>query len=267
MNNISFYKYQGTGNDFIIIDNRHTNIQLTELHIKTLCHRRFGIGADGLMKLNYKTGFDFEMEFYNADGKPGSMCGNGGRCIVAFAHYLGIINKQANFWAPDGAHTALVFDNDIVSLKMNDVNEIKELDEGIFLNTGSPHLVVFKPYANTFDALTEGRQLRNSNTFKPGGTNVNFLQTNNSINKITTFERGVEDLTLSCGTGTVASAICLNYKYGQKPPINIITPGGNLTVEFTKNNLNYNNIYLQGPAVKVFEGKIDISQLSNINFD
>ena len=219
-----------------------------------MCHRRFGIGADGLMILRKKKGYDFEMDFYNSDGYKGSMCGNGGRCIVAFAKDSGIIENKTLFYAPDGAHQAIYYNHDKIKLQLKDVNKIEKHPSGLFLDTGSPHLIIYKN-SNNFDVLSEGRKIRYSDFYKKEGTNVNFVVYNNNISEVYTYERGVEDQTLSCGTGTVASAISLNKIKNIQSPVKLKTLGGNLTVYFNhKNDDNYNDIWLEGPVKKVFEG-------------
>ena len=258
---LPFYKYHGTGNDFILIDNRNLLIQnINTEQIRKLCHRRFGIGADGLMLLKSSSDYDFEMDYYNSDGSGGTMCGNGGRCIVAFARHLGIIDTSTKFIASDGPHEAQFNDEGEVNLKMQNVNTIEENEEYSFLHTGSPHYVRFVFDVNSIDVLTEGKKVRNSEQFKKEGTNVNFVSKIGTGLAVRTYERGVEDETYSCGTGSVASAIAYYSKFNlNQVPINIKTLGGNLQVSFNKIGNNYKNVYLKGPAVLVFEGKIDIS--------
>lgn len=253
---IKFTKYQGTGNDFIMIDGRTNNIEhLTQPVIHKLCHRRFGIGADGLIILKNKDGFDFEMDYYNADGNRGSMCGNGGRCTIAYAYELGIIKRETSFYAPDGAHEAIFNSYNDILLKMTNVSTIISETEGFVMDTGSPHLVVFKDDILDLDIYTEGKALRYSNKFKTNGINVNFLSKDNDFINVATYERGVEDETYSCGTGTVAACLGAHINHKMESPIKAKTKGGDLVVHFNsmKNN-QYENIWLQGPAVKSFEG-------------
>ncbi len=257
--NIEFSKYQGTGNDFVIIDNRNGLVELNTETIKQICDRRFGVGADGLMLLNTKKGYDFEMKYYNADGKEGTMCGNGGRCLTQFAYDCGIKKEQYLFLAIDGEHDALFADG-WVNLKMKDVIEIKEYASGYILNTGSPHYV--KPVADVMaeDVVTKGRELRYSHQFLPDGVNVNFVE-NNEDGKIIvrTYERGVEDETLSCGTGVTASAIIFSREGVGFNRIEVTTLGGELAVEFNKNEAgNFDDIWLCGPAIFVFQGNITL---------
>lgn len=252
---IDFSKYQGTGNDFILIDSMSTNINLSSEAIKLMCHRQFGIGADGLMILKQKDGYDFEMDFYNSDGKNGSMCGNGGRCIVAFAHDLGVIGNKTHFLAPDGEHYAEFFNHNKIKLSLKDVNKIESHKLGLFMDTGSPHLVIMKDKKNDIDVFEEGRKIRFSNDYNKFGTNVNFVISNTKKSKIFTYERGVENQTLSCGTGTVASAIALNKINNMGSPIKFDTLGGELNVFFKViNSFEYKDIWLEGPVKRIFSG-------------
>ena len=256
---VGFNKYQGAGNDFIIIDNRNSifNPDNPAL-IKKLCDRRFGIGADGLILINNKTGFDFEMVYFNADGYIGSMCGNGGRCTADFALKSGIAEKKLRFIAADGIHYAEP-EGELIRLKMNDVNEIRSVAGNYFIITGSPHYVIFMKELDNFDVFNEGRKIRQSKDFQPGGTNVNFVESDTNGIFVRTFERGVEDETLSCGTGVTASAIASVLSgHFVSSPVNVRTRGGNLKVEFDVNGTQISDIWLCGPATFVFEGKIRI---------
>ncbi len=260
--NLSFYKYQGTGNDFILVDNRNgTYNHLTTELINKLCHRRFGIGADGFMLLQEKSGYDFEMKYYNADGKEGSMCGNGGRCIVKFASHLNIIKDKCSFWATDGAHEATIDTYGIVSLKMNNVQTIETFQDDFIVDTGSPHYIKRCENVMQLDVYTQGYEIRNSNPFKEKGINVNFVEQAKDSNHIIvrTFERGVEDETMSCGTGVTAAALaCGNAQEGYNE-VKVTTTGGELTIKFTKTAANhFENIWLCGPAERVFEGVLNL---------
>lgn len=253
---ITFYKYQGTGNDFVMIDNRDLSFpkQDTEL-INKLCDRRFGIGADGLILLENDDNLDFKMVYYNADGNESTMCGNGGRCLVAFANFLGVIKDKAAFNAVDGLHNATI-NGDIVSLQMIDVAEVKEKENYSFLDTGSPHHVQLVPNVKDFDVFTEGKKIRYG-LYGAAGSNVNFVTKINEGYEVRTYERGVEDETLSCGTGVTAVALAM-HKSGNtsatKIPIKAM--GGNLEISFTVEEDGYKNIFLTGPAKQVFKGEI-----------
>ncbi|MFN8254781.1 MAG: diaminopimelate epimerase [Bacteroidales bacterium] len=257
---IEFYKYHGAGNDFILIDDRTNNHQVLDSDkISFLCHRRFGIGADGLMFLKSIAGYHFNMEYYNSDGRIGTMCGNGGRCITAFARDLGILDQKASFMASDGLHESFIDSSGLISLKMKDVDNIIIEDDYYFLDTGSPHYVTFVEDINKTNVYQEGKRIRNSDVFKPAGTNVNFVSLKNDNLFIRTYERGVEDETYACGTGSVASAIAfaLKFKINQKK-VQLNTLGGVLEVSFERENLKFSDIYLKGPAKFVFKGIIEI---------
>lgn len=256
---IAFNKYQGTGNDFIIIDNRSGvfNPDNTSL-INRLCDRRFGIGADGLILINNLDGYDYEMIYFNSDGFKGTMCGNGGRCTAAFALKNGVAGTSQRFMASDGIHEALS-ENEIIRLTMSNVNNISKISGNYFINTGSPHSVVFTSDLDNLDVFSEGRKIRWSDEFKPGGTNVNFVEIQKDGIFVRTFERGVEDETLSCGTGVTASAIA-SVLSGQfvSAPVNVRTRGGDLKVEFQIKSDMITGIKLCGPATFVFEGTFEI---------
>lgn len=255
---LHFHKYHGTGNDFILLDNRSGSISLTTEQIALLCHRRFGIGADGLMLLEETEGYHFRMVYYNADGRESSMCGNGGRCIVAFAHRLGLVDNDASFIATDGPHTAHIHSNGDVTLQMQDVRDMEENDGYFLLNTGSPHYVTFVQDAAATDVFNEGKRIRYDGRFAPGGVNVNFVERLTDGLFVRTYERGVEDETLSCGTGVTATAIASATKTGNQS-VQIKTPGGRLEVSFNKiSDQQVTGITLTGNAVSVFEGQITI---------
>jgi diaminopimelate epimerase len=263
---IQFYKYQGTGNDFILIDNRAQKIVLNTTQIQKLCNRHFGIGADGLMLLESEVGFDFKMVYYNSDGNQSSMCGNGGRCITNFAKLLGIIKDKAQFIAIDGPHESVVDAAGIVSLKMLDVKDIENGEDFYFLNTGSPHVVKFVDQLEKFDLIHEGSLIRNSARFLPEGTNVNFVEKTDDVIFVRTYERGVEDETFSCGTGVTAAAIVcsVNGLLTSKNSAIIHTRGGKLEVSFEKVlDRNFYNIWLKGPAELVFEGAFTLDDTVN----
>ncbi len=258
---IPFYKYQGTGNDFILIDNRTKSISLTNEQVAFMCHRRFGIGADGLILLELEAGVDFRMVYYNSDGNTSSMCGNGGRCITAFAHHLGVITDKARFIAADGLHEATIDPDGKVSLKMQDVKQIEIGEDFFFLNTGSPHYVKFVPDVEQFDVFKEGRAVRNSERFAEEGTNVNFIEKREEDLFVRTYERGVEDETFSCGTGVTAAALVAAVSGVSTGKNNCIiqTKGGALEVSFEKVlEQNFYNIWLKGPATLVYHGSIQM---------
>jgi len=261
---MTFYKYPGTGNDFILIDDRANEVELTTQQIADLCHRRFGIGADGLMLLRHADGYDFRMVYYNSDGRESSMCGNGGRCLVAFAHSLGLVTTHASFIATDGPHTATIAPDGLISLHMKDVADVQINKEYTFLDTGSPHYILWVEDAQAADVFNEGKRIRYSDAFKPGGTNVNFVQQTKTGLHVRTYERGVEDETLSCGTGVTAAAIAATCTATGTFKTNITTPGGQLAVAFTKNTpASAVDVVLTGPAVFVFKGEADIDRLAH----
>jgi len=258
---IPFYKYQGTGNDFVLIDNRKNEIELEPEQIKLLCHRRFGIGADGLILLELEPGVDFKMVYFNSDGNPSSMCGNGGRCITAFAKQLGLITNTAKFLAIDGLHEATIDENELVSLKMSDVKEMEVGDNYFYLNTGSPHYVMLVNDVQNFDVLANGKKIRYNERFFEEGTNVNFIEKINDELFVRTYERGVEDETYSCGTGVTAAALVAAMQgiANSKNNCLIKTLGGNLEVTFDKVlEQNFYNIWLKGSAQLVFTGNFTL---------
>jgi diaminopimelate epimerase len=259
--NIKFSKYQGTGNDFIVIDNRKKLYDnLSNDQVKLLCDRRFGIGADGLMLLNNHEGFDFEMKYYNADGRESSMCGNGGRCLAKFASDIGIIKSEYKFIAIDGQHRASINTDGTISLKMNDVSQVKFDHGNYILNTGSPHFVMPSTDVMHMDVVKRGREIRYNHEFKAEGINVNFVEQSEEPGSIIvrTYERGVEDETFSCGTGVTASALISAHNDNGFNRVEVQTKGGHLSVDFEKLGEEYRNIWLIGPAEKVFDGSVEI---------
>lgn len=255
-----FYKYQGTGNDFVILDNRQqifpkNNSKL----IESICDRRFGVGADGLLLLENDTETDFKMVYYNSDGNESSMCGNGGRCLVAFANRLGVINNETVFVATDGFHKATILENGNVSLQMKDVDAVKIEKDYVFLNTGSPHHVLLVDDLQNLDVKTNGAKIRYSDLYGQAGSNVNFVkQVSENHFALRTYERGVEDETLSCGTGATAVAIAMNaIGKTNSEVIQLDVQGGKLKVSFQKQNNTFTNVFLEGPATIVFEGEIE----------
>ncbi|HMH24907.1 MAG TPA: diaminopimelate epimerase [Puia sp.] len=258
MEKLHFFKYQGTGNDFIIFDNRQGTIPAMSIErIKSLCDRRFGIGADGLMLLNTKPGYDFEMKYYNSDGRESTMCGNGGRCMARFARDIGMHKNAFQFLAADGPHEAEI-DDDIISLKMKNVPEIKEYHGDSILDTGSPHYVKIVGDVMDYDVYHKGMDIRYSPAFAKEGINVNFVEQKREDEIIVrTYERGVEDETLSCGTGVTAAAlVCYHNECGYND-VTVITKGGKLTVRYDcPGDGSFENIWLCGPASRVFEGTV-----------
>ncbi|PWK23545.1 diaminopimelate epimerase [Maribacter polysiphoniae] len=254
---LTFYKYQGTGNDFVMIDNRDNSFPKDDIKLVAwLCDRRFGIGADGLILLEEDATMDFNMVYYNADGKEGSMCGNGGRCLVAFAKFLGVISTEAKFNAVDGVHSATI-KGDIVELQMGDVTDISEKPNAYFLNTGSPHHVQLVKGLQDFDVFKEGSKLRYG-VYGQKGSNINFVEPlGEGTFAVRTYERGVEDETLSCGTGVTAVAIAM-HKSGKvsSDVVNIEAQGGKLQVRFSVDAKGYSNVHLKGPATQVFKGEV-----------
>ncbi|HEY0666761.1 MAG TPA: diaminopimelate epimerase [Sphingobacteriaceae bacterium] len=259
---LNFFKYQGTGNDFILIDNRINHAYEYPLEvIQQLCDRRFGIGADGVMALQSKEDYDFEMVYYNADGKIGSMCGNGGRCIVAFAKQLGIITTETNFLAVDGPHYAKISESgDWVSLQMINVEEISTDSEAFVLDTGSPHYVSCVTDLKNKDVYHDGYNIRYNQTYAEKGINVNFVEDMGNHYFVRTYERGVENETYACGTGVTAVAMAMAKMKGLSGQINtpISVLGGQLNVRFDYDGLRFTNVFLEGPATFVFEGTIKV---------
>ena len=258
MQELHFYKYQGTGNDFVMVDNREQQFDRKNIGlVKQLCHRKYGIGADGLILIESHSNADFEMVYYNSDGSQ-SLCGNGSRCAVHFARFLGIIGDNAQFIAIDGLHEAYMI-KEQVYLRMHNVNKVERYEEDMFINTGSPHYIRFVKELTKADMVEEGRKIRNSDIFRKEGTNVNFAEpTEEGKLYVRTYERGVEDETLSCGTGVTAVALASSY-LGYKSPIKLVTPGGQLQVAFNvKGEDSFTDIYLSGPATMVFAGKIKV---------
>lgn len=258
---LHFSKYQGTGNDFVMVDNRDGKYDFLNLqHIQFLCDRRFGVGADGLIKINAHKDADFEVDYYNADGSK-SFCGNGARCSVAFAEALGLDVSKVKFMAIDGEHEAEM-QGDLIYLKMNDVNAVHRLGKDFELNTGSPHYIRFVENALAVNVFEEGRKIRYNATYNEDGINVNFVEVLGALElEVATYERGVEGETLSCGTGVTAAALAFAemHQLTRRNTIEVHTKGGYLKVNFDrKENGLFEQVYLIGPAVKVFEGQIDV---------
>lgn len=253
---IEFYKYQGTGNDFVVIDNRRQIFNKNNTkRIAQICDRRFGVGADGLILLEKDPFLDFKMVYFNSDGNESSMCGNGGRCITAFANFLGIIDSEASFTAIDGRHDAKIKE-ETVYLKMQDVESVDSFETHLFLDTGSPHHVQMSPNLKNLDVKLFGAKIRYGSPYGENGSNVNFVEAvSDDIFGVRTYERGVEDETLSCGTGVTAVALAMHHSgKSRSNSICLQTQGGELMVEFEPTNGGYKDIWLIGPAVQVFKG-------------
>ncbi len=273
MSTIYFQKWQGAGNDFIIIDNRNNQVgSLNPMIINKLCDRHFGIGADGLMLVVATSGYDFEMVYYNSDGYPAEMCGNGGRCIAAMASQSGIFTQKTTFLTTDGPHEAEVVSEGIIRLKMTDISNIQRVtlpklspsipETGVFLNTGVPHLVVFADDLTAVNVDAAGRTLRYLAQFSPAGTNVNFVKEEGSTLSVRTYERGVEGETLACGTGNVAAAIAAEWITDRGlSAYDCIAVGGRLKVSFNRQGTtSFTGVWLEGPAVKVFDGSFELGE-------
>lgn len=262
---IHFHKYQATGNDFVVIDNRSAAYTLSPELVGRICDRKFGVGADGVMLIENDAKEDFNLVYYNSDGSQ-SLCGNGCRAAVDFASHLGIVNGKASFKAYDGSHAAQLLESGVVRLRMNDVAQVDAHGEDYFINTGSPHFVRFVTDAKKIPVYEEGRKIRHDPRFLPGGTNVNFVELlgDNTI-FVRTYERGVEDETLSCGTGIVAAALATSFR-GYSSPVSIKAIGGELSVEFKSGDSGtssghgdtFTDIFLVGPAKMVFEGDLEL---------
>lgn len=254
---IPFTKYQGTGNDFIMVDDREGSFPQAQRLIEHLCHRRFGIGADGLILLQLD-GSEHRMVYFNSDGRPSSMCGNGGRCFAAYGVALGAMSVRGEFLAVDGPHPYHSYPDGKVSLRMREVTDVQIRPEGLFIDTGSPHVVVVVKDPDKEDLNTVARSIRYSDQFRAEGVNVNLIAMRNGALRVRTYERGVEDETFSCGTGVTASAIAAHHLGITGDEVSISTKGGELSVCFATNGNCYTNVDLIGPAAKVFEGRVEV---------
>lgn len=254
---ITFNKYHGAGNDFVMIDNRNLFFDKNDTDlIAKICNRRIGIGADGLILLENDSSTDFKMVYYNADGNESTMCGNGGRCLVAFAKSLGIIKDKTSFVAIDGLHHATIDENQNVNLQMKDVDFIEEVNNDFVLDTGSPHYVkIVSEYSDNF--VSEARNIRNSDRFKKEGINVNFIKVSDNNLEIRTFERGVEDETLACGTGCVAASLSVMKLNSKINNVNLKAMGGNIKVTADRTETGFKNVWLWGPTAVVFKGNFN----------
>jgi len=272
---IHFYKYQATGNDFVLVDNRTAHLHLTTPQIARICDRRFGIGADGIVLLEKDAHLDFAIVYYNGDGTQ-SLCGNGCRSAIDLAGRLGLVSGTTRFSAYDGEHEGEVLPDGQIRLRMNDVPDVREVNDGFFVDTGSPHFVKFVNKVGDYAVVEEGRKLRYSDAFKPAGANINFVETvDQGTLRVRTYERGVEDETLSCGTGVTAVSLAA-VKKGYQSPVTINVAGGKLSVEFKTSPgpvvpaapgngtashrppASFHDIFLIGPAKMVFEGDLEL---------
>ena len=262
---LHFEKYHGTGNDFILVDNRAGHVMLTEAQVAALCHRHFGIGADGLILLESSPDAAFRMVYFNSDGRLSTMCGNGGRCLVAFGKSLGLVEgATVTFMAIDGPHTATIDGEGIVALGMKNVEKVEHLDGYALLDTGSPHFVQWVESVADRDVCNEGRSIRHWDEFEPDGINVNFVEVGQDGLTVRTYERGVEDETMSCGTGVCAAAIASTGEEVGAFAIPVRTPGGRLQVTFVKDTpASAVEVVLSGPAAFVFSGEVDPDRLLN----
>ncbi len=258
---LDFYKYHGAGNDFILIHDPNKKFDTTPIYINKLCHRRLGIGADGLILLHssHQPKCDFEMRYFNADGNEGTMCGNGGRCAISFAKKIKIIDNETIFIGIDGLHYGKIISEKeniaTVSLQMKNVEDILSFEDGYFLDTGSPHVVKFVENIKNIAIISEGKRIRHHQYF-PKGTNVNFVEINSNYLFVRTFERGVEDETLSCGTGVTAASIAYSLQHSTNK-VHIKTLGGEFNVSFQKENNYFKDIYLEGPTCFIFKGFLE----------
>jgi len=251
-----FEKYEGAGNDFVMVDDRDLRFPADNFAlVKRICDRHFGVGADGLILVRQHEAENFEMVYYNADGRPGSMCGNGGRAAILWAVHHGMMEEQGSLLAADGVHSARFEDELTISLGMRYVSGIEKLEEGVFIHTGSPHVVLKAEKLREMDVVAEGRKVRYSERWRAQGTNVNFIEETSEGILIRTYERGVEDETLACGTGITAAALAIAHDKGiRKGTIALQALGGKVEVLFEQEGEGYKNIVLRGPARKVFEG-------------
>ncbi len=256
---VNFRKYQGTGNDFVIIDDRDHRFPDKRLDLITnICDRKFGVGADGVILIRNHAEFDFEMIYFNSDGSK-SFCGNGTRCAVSDCYSLGMIKRTTKFLSTDGIHEAEILENGIVRLLMHNVDKVETNGDDFIIDTGSPHYVTNVERLSDLDVVKSGREIRYSERFSKNGINVNFVEQCGNIVSIRTYERGVENETLSCGTGATAVALSFSIGIGLESPVKVIVQGGELAVEFEKLDQNrFRNIYLSGPAEFVFEGQITL---------
>lgn len=256
---VKFSKYQGAGNDFVIINDWQGQLRLDDTQIAAICDRRYGVGADGCIFIRPHSDADYEMVYHNADGHIGSMCGNGARCAYAFVLETGLGSGKMTFQAYDGLHEAEMHDDATVSVSMRPVVEVQHLDRiNCVLDTGSPHYVRFVGDLKETDVVSQGRGIRYSPMYAERGINVNFVEVTGDVLKMSTYERGVENKTLACGTGATAVAIAYADKHGMKQgPVRILADGGELSVDFRRSKSGFENLVLRGPVSLVFQGTFD----------
>lgn len=254
---IRFWKYHGTGNDFVMVDDREAKFHPSTEQVAALCDRRFGIGADGLIIVR-KEQSALRMVYFNSDGRQSTMCGNGGRCFVAFCHFLGVLSESGEFLAVDGPHAFMMKDG-IVSLKMQDVPTLEMRGEDVVLDTGSPHYIQFVENVDTLDVHSQGNAIRYSAPFREAGINVNFVAQEGDGIRVRTYERGVEGETFSCGTGVTAAVLAFDNRFHPaSEKVAVHTLGGDLAVSFKRKGDGYSDIWLHGPAVRVFHGEVEV---------
>lgn len=255
---IRFWKYHGTGNDFVMVDDREERFHPTTEQVAALCDRRFGIGSDGLIIVRKEKSM-LRMVYFNSDGRQSTMCGNGGRCFVAFCHFLGTMNTKGEFLAVDGPHQFKLKDG-IISLQMQDVPKLEVRGSDVILDTGSPHYIQFRDSVDALDVHSCGKAIRDSAPFREAGINVNFVASEGEGIRVRTYERGVEGETYSCGTGVTASVLAFDHMFASAHDrIAVQTLGGELAVSFKRTDAGgYSDVWLHGPAVQVFKGEIDV---------
>jgi len=259
---IQFYKYQGTGNDFIIVSDWDDGvIELSIDQIKKLCDRKFGIGSDGLIVIGKSDLADFKMDFYNPDGSQ-SFCGNGSRCAVMFASQHNLIQRKGSFIAVDGIHDFELVNDQLVKIQIRDLSNFETSEDHFFLDTGSPHYIMYTHDVSSIDIMAEAKKIRYNERFKSVGTNVNFVEELECGLRVRTYERGVEDETLSCGSGVTAVALSHYLKTNEKGAKRIFTQGGELSVEFEV----FNSGFISTPIFMIHESGIFSMKLSKLEF-
>lgn len=256
---VKFSKYQGTGNDFIMINNMDKKVSLSQGQIQFLCDRKLGVGADGVILIEPHESADFYVNYFNSDGSQ-SFCGNGSRCSVAYSKTQNIFSgNKCSFSAIDGIHKGQILDDRKIKVSMGDVFGVEDVKGDFVLDTGSPHYVQLCDDISNLDILTKAHEIRYNERFSESGINVNFVQNNNGSISMRTYERGVENETLSCGTGVTAVALSMSNRQGNQE-VKIRTQGGELFVSFHANSDQFTNVSLTGPVVSVYKGLVDIEK-------